>query len=272
MQRSEYGVLLSASDLMRFAGCAHATTLDLAWMRGTGAYAGRGQRGRAAAAAPRRRPRGAPPGAAEGRGPERRRDRQGRRAAGAGRGRHPRGARAGRRGGVPGRARRRKLGRLVGLPRVGRPAVGARALVLRGRRHQAQAQAAPEARPAARALFRPARRDAGDRARAGPRRARRSHAGDDPAGRRLGLCAAGAVAAGDLRGRAGADPAGALRRLPALPLARCVCGAPRRRGQPVPGRETSPAVMRSAPPCPSGSASAPSTSSRARRRRSASSR
>jgi len=30
-------VLLSASDLMRFAGCAHATTLDLAWMRGTGA-------------------------------------------------------------------------------------------------------------------------------------------------------------------------------------------------------------------------------------------
>ena len=37
MQRNECGVLLSASDLMRFAGCAHATTLDLAWMRGTGA-------------------------------------------------------------------------------------------------------------------------------------------------------------------------------------------------------------------------------------------
>ena len=27
MQGNEYGVLLSASDLMRFAGCAHATTL-----------------------------------------------------------------------------------------------------------------------------------------------------------------------------------------------------------------------------------------------------
>lgn len=37
MKRSECGVLLSASDLMRFAGCAHATTLDLAWMRGRGA-------------------------------------------------------------------------------------------------------------------------------------------------------------------------------------------------------------------------------------------
>ena len=36
MQRNEYGFLLSASDLMRFAGCAHATTLDLAWMRGQG--------------------------------------------------------------------------------------------------------------------------------------------------------------------------------------------------------------------------------------------
>ena len=28
--------LLSATDLMRFMGCAHATTLDLARMRGTG--------------------------------------------------------------------------------------------------------------------------------------------------------------------------------------------------------------------------------------------
>jgi hypothetical protein len=37
MQGNECGVLLSASDLMRFAGCAHATTLDLAWTRGTGA-------------------------------------------------------------------------------------------------------------------------------------------------------------------------------------------------------------------------------------------
>jgi uncharacterized protein len=37
MQSSENGVRLSASDLLRFAGCAHATTLDLAWMRGTGA-------------------------------------------------------------------------------------------------------------------------------------------------------------------------------------------------------------------------------------------
>ena len=37
MQGNESGVLLSASDLMRFAGCAHATTLDLAWLRGRGA-------------------------------------------------------------------------------------------------------------------------------------------------------------------------------------------------------------------------------------------
>src|SRR3954451_10854381 len=29
-------IFLSASDLMRFMGCAHATTLDLAYMRGTG--------------------------------------------------------------------------------------------------------------------------------------------------------------------------------------------------------------------------------------------
>jgi uncharacterized protein len=29
-------IFLSASDLMRFIGCAHATTLDLARMRGTG--------------------------------------------------------------------------------------------------------------------------------------------------------------------------------------------------------------------------------------------
>ena len=36
MQRNECDVLLSASDLMRFAGCAHATTLDLAWMMGRG--------------------------------------------------------------------------------------------------------------------------------------------------------------------------------------------------------------------------------------------
>ena len=40
MQRNECGVLLSASDLMRFAGCAHATTLDLAWMMGRGAAPG----------------------------------------------------------------------------------------------------------------------------------------------------------------------------------------------------------------------------------------
>jgi predicted RecB family nuclease len=37
MQRNECGVLLSASDLMRFSGCAHATTLDLARMMGRGA-------------------------------------------------------------------------------------------------------------------------------------------------------------------------------------------------------------------------------------------
>ena len=41
MQRKEYGVLLSASDLMRFAGCAHATTLDLARMTGWGAAPGK---------------------------------------------------------------------------------------------------------------------------------------------------------------------------------------------------------------------------------------
>ena len=40
MQRNDRGVLLSASDLMRFAGCAHATTLDLAWMMGRGAAPG----------------------------------------------------------------------------------------------------------------------------------------------------------------------------------------------------------------------------------------
>ncbi len=36
MQRGNQGVLLSASDLMRFAGCAHATTLDLGWLEGKG--------------------------------------------------------------------------------------------------------------------------------------------------------------------------------------------------------------------------------------------
>ena len=40
MQRNECGVLLSASDLVRFAGCAHATTLDLAWMMGRGTAPG----------------------------------------------------------------------------------------------------------------------------------------------------------------------------------------------------------------------------------------
>ena len=29
-------ILLSASDLMRFMGCAHATTLDLAFLNGSG--------------------------------------------------------------------------------------------------------------------------------------------------------------------------------------------------------------------------------------------
>jgi hypothetical protein len=36
MQRDEYGVRLSASDLMRFAGCAHATRLDLGRLDGHG--------------------------------------------------------------------------------------------------------------------------------------------------------------------------------------------------------------------------------------------
>ena len=43
--------------------------------QGGGSCAGRGQRGRGAPAAPRRRPRGASPGTAQGRGPGRRRDR-----------------------------------------------------------------------------------------------------------------------------------------------------------------------------------------------------
>jgi len=36
MQRIDGSVLLSASDLMRFTGCAHATTLDIARMNGSG--------------------------------------------------------------------------------------------------------------------------------------------------------------------------------------------------------------------------------------------
>ena len=36
MQSNEYGVLLSASDLVRFAGCAHATPLDLGRMKDRG--------------------------------------------------------------------------------------------------------------------------------------------------------------------------------------------------------------------------------------------
>jgi uncharacterized protein len=40
MQSNEYGVLLSASDLTRFSGCAHATTLDLARLRGGGPVPG----------------------------------------------------------------------------------------------------------------------------------------------------------------------------------------------------------------------------------------
>jgi hypothetical protein len=78
MQRGNQGVLLSASDLMRFAGCAHATTLDLALARGEGPGTRGGQRGRRPPPAARRRARGAPSGAAPGRGPDRR-DRAGRR-------------------------------------------------------------------------------------------------------------------------------------------------------------------------------------------------
>jgi uncharacterized protein len=37
MQGNEFSGLLSASDPMRISGYAHATTLDLAWLRGTGA-------------------------------------------------------------------------------------------------------------------------------------------------------------------------------------------------------------------------------------------
>jgi hypothetical protein len=40
MQRNECGVLLSASDQTRIAGCAHATTLDLASLMGRGAAPG----------------------------------------------------------------------------------------------------------------------------------------------------------------------------------------------------------------------------------------
>ena len=89
MQRNECGVLLSASDLMRFAGCAHATTLDLAWMMGRGAAPGEDsedaqllqRHGDAHEARHLAR--------LEGRGPERRRDRPGGRVAGAGRRRRP---------------------------------------------------------------------------------------------------------------------------------------------------------------------------------------
>ncbi len=34
MKSTETGVLLSASDLMRFMGCQHATALDLAYLQG----------------------------------------------------------------------------------------------------------------------------------------------------------------------------------------------------------------------------------------------
>jgi hypothetical protein len=40
MRRNEYGVRLSASDLVRLARGAHATTLDLAWTTGRGAAPG----------------------------------------------------------------------------------------------------------------------------------------------------------------------------------------------------------------------------------------
>lgn len=36
MRNLNGSTLMSATDLMRFMGCAHATTLDLAYMRGTG--------------------------------------------------------------------------------------------------------------------------------------------------------------------------------------------------------------------------------------------
>ena len=36
MRNLDGRVILSASDLMRFMGCAHVTTLDLALMRGAG--------------------------------------------------------------------------------------------------------------------------------------------------------------------------------------------------------------------------------------------
>ena len=32
MKRENGGIILSASDLMRFQGCRHATTLDLGWL------------------------------------------------------------------------------------------------------------------------------------------------------------------------------------------------------------------------------------------------
>ena len=158
MQSNEYGVLLSASDLMRFAGCAHATTLDLARMRGTGAApAGDSEdaellqrHGDAHEARHLARLRAAGRGVVEivreGVSLEQ------------GVGGDAGGAGAGRGGRVPGRARRRHVGRLERLPRTGRAAVRARRLVLRGRRHQAEAQAASEARAAARALLRPPRR------------------------------------------------------------------------------------------------------------------
>ena len=38
MRRSDGKVLFSATDLMRFMGCTHATTLDLAYMNGQGPH------------------------------------------------------------------------------------------------------------------------------------------------------------------------------------------------------------------------------------------
>ena len=241
MQSNEYGVLLSASDLMRFAGCAHATTLDLARMRGTGAApAGDSEdaellqrHGDAHEARHLARLRAAGRGVVE-------IVREGvslAQGVAATRAALERGAEVVFQGALAG-------GMWGGwsdfLERVDRPsALGA--LVLRGRRHQAEAQAAPEARAAARALLRPPRRGAGAGARARPCRARRRHPRDDPARRGLGLRPARARAAGGLRRGAGADPARSLRRLPALPLARGLRRASSPRRTASTGWRTSPA-------------------------------
>ena len=74
MKRDGLGLRLSASDLMRFMACPHATRLDLAWLDGTGPEPG-GQRRRGPSSTIWRRARGGPSGAPRSRGQAGRQDR-----------------------------------------------------------------------------------------------------------------------------------------------------------------------------------------------------